>query len=218
MQQGTKTNIKLGKDINTNDEENHKYGLTTYDRILVGNTVTLDLNGKKLTLNSGQNQVSSYINVTLGNLTVQDSVGGGEIFLNDEYRGGSTLILLLDTATFTLKSGTIRATTKPETSGIDLIQSYGTVNIEGGTLTCTQTNGEIGRLHSDPNHWTSCYALKCLSLIHIYYYLYLLHTEPTTRKAGFCVKDIAKQHFKRKRGTKGAKKRAGIHSHRKNIR
>ena len=163
MQQGTKTNIKLGKDINTNDEENHKYGLTTYDQILVGNTITLDLNGKKLTLNSGQNKVSSYINVTNGNLTVQDSVGGGEIFLNDEYKGESTLILLLDTATFTLKSGTIRATTKPETSGIDLIQSYGTVNIEGGTLTCTQTNGEIGRLHSDPNHWTSCYALKCFA-------------------------------------------------------
>ena len=163
MQQGTKTNIKLGKDINTNDEENHKYGLTTYDKILVGNTITLDLNGKKLTLNSRQNKVSSYINVTHGNLTVQDSVGGGEIFLNDEYEGGSTLILLLDTATFTLKSGTIRATTKPETSGIDLIQSYGTVNIEGGTLTCTQTNGEIGRLHSDPNHWTSCYALNCFA-------------------------------------------------------
>jgi len=161
MQQGTETYIKLGKDINTNDEEKHKYGLTTYDQILVGNTITLDLNGKKLTLNSRQNKVSSYINVTLGNLTVQDSVGGGEIFLNDEYEGGSTLILLLDTATFTLKSGTIRATTKPETSGIDLIQSYGTVNIEGGTLTCTQTNGEIGRLHSDPNHWTSCYALNC---------------------------------------------------------
>ena len=163
MQQGTKTYIKLGKDINTNDEENHKYGLTTYDRILVGNTITLDLNGKKLTLNSRQNKVSSYINVTLGDLTVQDSVGGGEIFLNDEYEGGSTLILLLDTATFTLKSGTIRATTKPETSGIDLIQSCGTVNIEGGTLTCTQTNGEIGRLHSDPNHWTSCYALNCFA-------------------------------------------------------
>ncbi len=163
MQQGTKTNIKLGKDINTNDEENHKYGLTTYDQILVGNTITLDLNGKKLTLNSRQNKVSSYINVTLGNLTVQDSVGGGEIFLNDEYEGGSTLILLMDTATFTLKSGTIRATTKPETSGIELIQSRGTVNIEGGTLTCTQTNGEIGRLRSDPNHWTSCYALKCFA-------------------------------------------------------
>ena len=160
MQQGTKTNIKLGKDINTNDEENHRYGLTSYDKILVGNTITLDLNGKKLTLNSGQNNVGSYINVTLGNLTVQDSASGGEIFLNDEYQGGSTLILLLDTATFTLKSGTIRATTKPETSGITLIQSYGTVNIEGGTLTCTQTNGEVGRLHSDPNHWTSCYALE----------------------------------------------------------
>ena len=163
MQQGTKTYIKLGKDINTDDEENHRLGLTSYDEIRVGNTITLDLNGKKLTLNSGQNKVSSYINVTLGNLTVQDSVGGGEIFLNDEYEGGSTLILLLDTATFTLKSGTIRATTKPETSGIDLIQSYGTVNIEGGTLTCTQTNGEIGRLHSDPNHWTSCYALNCFA-------------------------------------------------------
>lgn len=50
------------------------------------------------------------------------------------------------------------------------------------------------------------------------YYLYLLHMELATRKAGFCVKDIAKQHFKRKRGTKSTKKRAGIHSHRKNIR
>ena len=50
------------------------------------------------------------------------------------------------------------------------------------------------------------------------YYLYLLHTEQTTRQAGFCVKDIAKQHFKRKRGAKSTKKRAGIHSHRKNIR
>ena len=50
------------------------------------------------------------------------------------------------------------------------------------------------------------------------YYLYLLHTEQTMRKAGFCVKDIAKQHFKRKRGAKSTKKRAGIHSHRKNIR
>ena len=50
------------------------------------------------------------------------------------------------------------------------------------------------------------------------YYLYLLHTEQTTRKVGFCVKDIAKQHFKRKRGVESTKKRTGIHSHRKNIR
>ena len=164
MQRGTKTNIKLGKNINTNDEENHKHGLTSYDDILVGNTITLDLNGKKLTLNSGQNNVGSYINVTLGNLTVQDSVGGGEIFLNDEYKGGSTLILLLENGAFTLKSGTIRATTSGnEKSGITLIQSYGTVNIEGGTLTCTQKDGTDGRVHGDPNHWSSCYALKCFA-------------------------------------------------------
>lgn len=107
--------------------------------------ITLDLNGKKLTLNSGRNKVSSYINVTLGDLTVQDSVGGGEIFLNDEYEGGSTLIMLLDTATFTLKSGTIRATTSGnEKSGITLIESYGPVNIEGGTLICTQKDGTVG--------------------------------------------------------------------------
>ena len=164
MQRGTKTNIKLGKNINTNDEENHKHGLTSYDDILVGNTITLDLNGKKLTLNSGQNNVGSYINVTLGNLTVQDSVGGGEIFLNDEYKGGSTLILLLENGAFTLKSGTIRATTSGnEKSGITLIQSCGTVNIEGGTLTCTQKDGTDGRVHGDPNHWSSCYALKCFA-------------------------------------------------------
>ena len=28
MQRGTKTNIKLGKNINTNDEENHKHGIS----------------------------------------------------------------------------------------------------------------------------------------------------------------------------------------------
>ena len=163
MQQSKETYIKLGKDIDTNTEEGHQYGLTSYDTIMVGNDITLDLNGKKLTLNSGNNNVDIYIRVVAGKLTVQDSVDGGEIFLNSEYDAGSSLIQVEPEATFTLKSGTIRATTKPETSGIKLIQSYGTVNIEGGTLTCTQTNGEIGRLHSDPNHWTSCYALNCIA-------------------------------------------------------
>ena len=50
------------------------------------------------------------------------------------------------------------------------------------------------------------------------YYLYLLHTELTKRRVRFCVKDIKKQNFKRKRSAKSTKKRAGIHSNRKNIR
>ena len=159
MQQGTKTNIKLGKDINTNDEENHRYGLTPYDTIKVGNTITLDLNGKKLTLNSGNNRMSLYIRVVAGRLTVQDSVGGGEIFLNDEYKGGSSLMQVEPEATFTLKSGTLRATTpKPRSSGITLIENVGTVNIEGGTLTCTQKDGSINA-NGQLDDWSSCYAL-----------------------------------------------------------
>ena len=159
MQQGTKTNIKLGKNINTDDEENHRYGLTPYDEIRVGNTITLDLNGKKLTLNSGQNRMSMYIRVVLGSLTVQDSVGGGEIFLNDEYKGGSSLMRVEDKATFTLKSGTLRATTpKPRSSGITLIENLGTVNIESGTLTCTQKDGSINA-NGGLDDWSSCYAL-----------------------------------------------------------
>lgn len=159
MQQGTKTNIKLGKDINTNDEENHKYGLTTYDQIRVGNTITLDLNGKKLTLNSGQNRMSVYIRVVLGSLTVQDSEGGGEIFLNDEYKGGSSLMQVESEATFTLKSGTLRATTpKPRSNGITLINNFGTVNIESGTLTCTQKDGSVNA-NGKLDDWSSCYAL-----------------------------------------------------------
>ena len=159
MQQGTKTNIKLGKDINTNDEENHKYGLTTYDQIRVGNTITLDLNGKKLTLNSGQNRMSVYIRVVLGSLTVQDSEGGGEIFLNDEYKGGSSLMQVESEATFTLKSGTLRATTpKPRSNGITLIENFGTVNIESGTLTCTQKDGSVNA-NGKLDDWSSCYAL-----------------------------------------------------------
>ena len=159
MQQGTKTNIKLGKDINTNGEENHRYGLTPYDTIKVGNTITLDLNGKKLTLNSGNNRMSLYIRVVAGRLTVQDSVGGGEIFLNDENKGGSSLMQVEPEATFTLKSGTLRATTpKPRSSGITLIENVGTVNIESGTLTCTQKDGSINA-NGQLDDWSSCYAL-----------------------------------------------------------
>ncbi len=159
MQKPTETNIKLGKDINTNDEANHKYGLTTYDQIQVRNTITLDLNGKKLTLNSGNNRVSCYIYVVAGKLTVQDSVGNGEIYLNDEYDGGSSLMQVEPIGTFTLKNGTIRATTpKPRANGIKMILNFGTVNIEGGTLTCTQKDGSLNA-NGQLDAWSSCYAL-----------------------------------------------------------
>ena len=162
MQQGTKTNIKLGKDINTNDEENHKYGLTTYDQILVGNTITLDLNGKKLTLNSGNNNIGVCIRAVAGSLTVQDSVGDGEILLNLGDRVSPSLIQVEPEGTFTLKSGTLRISSpKPDDTGVTLIKSWGTVNIEGGTLTCEGKDGSIGSIFGDPDHWRACYALRC---------------------------------------------------------
>ena len=162
MQQGTKTNIKLGKDINTNDEENHKYGLTTYDQILAGNTITLDLNGKKLTLNSGNNNIGVCIRAVAGSLTVQDSVGDGEILLNLEDRVSPSLIQVEPEGTFTLKSGTLRISSpEPDDTGVTLIKSRGTVNIEGGTLTCEGKDGSIGSIFGDPDHWRACYALRC---------------------------------------------------------
>ena len=162
MQQGKKTNIKLGKDINTNDEENHKYGLTTYDQILVGNTITLDLNGKELTLNSGNNNIGVCIRAVHGSLTVQDSVGDGEILLNLGNRVSPSLIQVEPEGTFTLKSGTLRISSpEPEDTGVTLINSWGTVNIEGGTLTCKGKDGSIGSIFGDPDHWRACYALRC---------------------------------------------------------
>ena len=90
---------------------------------------------------------------------VQNSVSGGEIFLNDEYKGGSSLMQVEPEATFTLKSGTLRATTpKPRSNGITLIENHGTVNIEGGTLTCTQKDGSLNA-NGQLDDWSSCYAL-----------------------------------------------------------
>ena len=160
MERDTETHIKLGKDIDTNDEENHRLGLTQYDMIEVRNTITLDLNGKKLTLNSGWNKTPIYIRVWTGELTVQDRGSGGEIFLYNKADNGCSLIQV-DEGTFTLKSGTLRATTsKPEAHGITLIYNFGKVNIEGGTLTCTQQGGEVNA-YGGPDNWSSCYALKC---------------------------------------------------------
>ena len=162
MQQGKKTNIKLGKDINTNDEENHQHGLTIYDEIRVGNTIALDLNGKELTLNSGNNNIGVCIRAVAGSLTVQDSVGDGEILLNLGDRVSPSLIQVEPEGTFTLKSGTLRISSpKPEDTGVTLIKSWGTVNIEGGTLTCEGKDGSIGSIFGDPDHWRACYALRC---------------------------------------------------------
>lgn len=49
------------------------------------------------------------------------------------------------------------------------------------------------------------------------YYLDLLNME-TGKKVKICAKDVKEQHCKRKGAAKGAKKRAGVHSHRKNLR
>ena len=49
------------------------------------------------------------------------------------------------------------------------------------------------------------------------YYLDLLNRKPK-KKVKFNVKDFKKQHFKRKRSNKNTKKRASVHTNRKNIR
>ena len=72
MQQGTKTNIKLGKDINT-AKMNGGYGLGTDEWIRVQTDIHLDLNGHKLTLLKSKLTSSdpSYLILVLkGSLTI----------------------------------------------------------------------------------------------------------------------------------------------------
>ena len=97
------------------------------ESIKITGTVTVDLNGKKLT-GPDVPATSSYYAFIVdgGNLTLKDSVGTGEIWAKCygvETKSGS----------FTMESGTITATNN-KTLGSAVVNYGGTVTINGGTL------------------------------------------------------------------------------------
>jgi len=96
------------------------------ESIKVTNTVTFDLNGKKLTgPDDGKKNWYAFI-VDGGNLTFKDSVGTGELYA--KCYGVET-----KSGTFTMDSGKITATKNTEV-GSAIVNYGGTVTINDGTL------------------------------------------------------------------------------------
>lgn len=158
--------IKLGQDIDTKDD--FPYGLRNGDIITVHGTKTLDLNGKKLTLRSEGVVGHAYIRVQYGHeLTLRDTVGGGEIYLDQKC--GSTSLIGVE-GVFIMESGKLNAVIHvPPGSykeGLKLIKcenDYGVVNIKGGDLSCRYEDGTFSDVGEDYRNiltrGSSCLAL-----------------------------------------------------------
>ena len=162
--------IKLGKDIDIWDE--FPYGISRYDIINVRGQNTLDLNGKKLTLHSGLNGVTEYIRVWSGHsLTIQDTVGGGEIYL-DQADGSTDANLFLVDGNFTMKSGKLTAVSgegTPQRGAVLIKSNGGNIDIQGGELSCKYADGSVC-VYGDSMYLqyvfhqsVSCYALDTRS-------------------------------------------------------
>ena len=163
-------NIKLGRDIDTKDE--FPYGLQLGDIIEVHGQNTLDLNGKKLTLRSEGEVAHAYIRVQFRHgLTLRDTVGGGEIYL-DQKSGSSALIGV--EGLFTMESGKLNAVINVPPGfpkrGLKLINcenDLGIVVIKGGDLSCRYADGTFSDVGEDYPYYygriltrsSSCLAL-----------------------------------------------------------
>lgn len=136
-------NIKLGRDIDTKDE--FPYGLTQYDTITTTKQFILDLNGKKLTLRSGTNGITTYIRVMRGSLTIQDTAGGGEIYLDQEDGTAGPNLFLVD-GNFTMKSGKLTAVNgdgAPQRGPTLIKGNGGNIDIQGGEFSSTFADGSV---------------------------------------------------------------------------
>lgn len=144
MQQSGETYIKLGADIDTSTM-NSGFGLGSSEDVRVQANIHLDLNGKKLTLkksiieSGGEIQ---FIRVTAGELIIEDSKGGGEIFgVNKVTMRYMRLIDVFDGAKLTLNSGKLHLEVGADTvSGSVTVRSTGTVEINDGTVAISLPN------------------------------------------------------------------------------
>lgn len=162
--------IKLGQDIDTKDD--FPYGLRNGDEITVHGRKTLDLNGKKLTLRSEGGMAHAYIRVQFGHrLTLRDTVGGGEIYLDQ--KSGSIALIGVEGG-FIMESGKLNAVIRVPPGfnkrGLKLINcenDLGVVNIEGGDLSCGYADGTFSDVGEDYPYYyghiltrsSSCLAL-----------------------------------------------------------
>ena len=116
--------IKLGRDIDTKDFHYSGGGLDLADWLTFeGQTCTLDLNGKTLSLMTKIGNVPTFMRVYDGsNLTIKDSQGGGQITGEFENTGASDRYLIhMNKSSLTLEGGTFCATAKPYGTNINVI-------------------------------------------------------------------------------------------------
>ena len=132
--------------------------------IPAGKTLTIDLNGKAISMEESIITTAYAIN-NLGNLTIKDGVGGGSINARGIYNGYGDSAANVATAKITVLSGTINA--KGTNGGGAAIFNYGVADIQGGTFTSvasyaialqtasTMTIGENAIITGGINSWQS---------------------------------------------------------------
>lgn len=116
--------IKLGRDIDTKDFHYSGGGLDIADWLTFeGQTCTLDLNGKTLSLLTKMGNMPTFMRVYEGsNLTIKDSQGGGQITGEFENTGaGDRYLIHMNKSSLTLEGGTFRATAKPYGTNVNVI-------------------------------------------------------------------------------------------------
>ena len=116
--------IKLGRNIDTKDFHYSGGGLDIADWLTFeGQTCTLDLNGKTLSLMTKIGSMPAFMRVYDGsNLTIKDSQGGGQITGEFENTGaGARYLIHMNKSSLTLEGGTFRATAKPYGTNVNVI-------------------------------------------------------------------------------------------------
>lgn len=116
--------IQLGRNIDTRDFHYSGGGLDLADWLTFeGQTCTLDLNGKTLSLLTKMKNMATFMRVYEGsNLTIKDSRGGGQITGEFENTGGSDSHLIhMNQSSLTLEGGTFRATAEPYGTNVNVI-------------------------------------------------------------------------------------------------
>lgn len=122
--------IKLGRDIDTTNFHYSGSGITIDEWLTFeGQTCTLDLNGKTLTLITKMRNMGTFMRVYSGsNLTIKDSSSTktGEITCDFDanFSGDNSAYMIhVSESSLTLEGGTFRATSHPYATSCNAIQS-----------------------------------------------------------------------------------------------
>ena len=128
--------IKLEQNIDTRDFHYSGSGLDTADWLTFdGQTCTLDLNGKTLSLMTKMKDMPTFMRVYDGsNLTIKDSQGGGQITGEFKNTGADDSYLIhMVKSSLTLEGGIFRATAEPYGTNVNVIGYLGSnVTIKDG--------------------------------------------------------------------------------------